>query len=147
MASEGLHEPAELLSAETIDLHRGYTSVIEELEAIDWYNQRVEASDDAELARVLTHSRDEEKEHAMMTLEWLRRHDAPLELQMRKYLFTNQPLPRPEAGGAEGADAGGDGGPAGSGGSGSGPRTGGSGGDGTLGIGSLRGETRPWGGI
>jgi ferritin-like protein len=89
MASEGLHEPAEKLSDETIDYHRAIVSLMEELEAVDWYNQRVDATDDESLAKVLAHNRDEEKEHAMMTLEWLRRRDPKLDEHMRTYLFTS----------------------------------------------------------
>jgi ferritin-like protein len=88
MASEGLHEPLDALDAATIDFHRAIVSLMEELEAIDWYNQRVSATDDPELAKVLAHNRDEEKEHAAMTLEWLRRHDAKLDEHLRTYLFT-----------------------------------------------------------
>jgi uncharacterized protein len=88
MASEGLHEPLDALDAATIDFHRAIVSLMEELEAIDWYNQRVAATDDPELAKVLAHNRDEEKEHAAMTLEWLRRHDAKLDQHLRTYLFT-----------------------------------------------------------
>jgi hypothetical protein len=87
--SAGLHEPAEKLSDATIDRHRAIVSIQEELEAIDWYDQRVEASSDQELAAVLAHNRDEEKEHAAMTLEWLRRHDAALDRHLRTYLFTS----------------------------------------------------------
>ena len=86
--SAGLHEPADSLSAETIDRHRAITSIQEELEAVDWYDQRVEATSDAELAGVLAHNRDEEKEHAAMTLEWLRRRDPALDRHLRTYLFT-----------------------------------------------------------
>jgi hypothetical protein len=86
--SAGLHEPADRLSAETIDRHRAITSIQEELEAVDWYDQRVEATSDAELAGVLAHNRDEEKEHAAMTLEWLRRRDPVLDRHLRTYLFT-----------------------------------------------------------
>ncbi len=92
MASEGLHEPAELLGEETIDHHRAFTSLIEELEAIDWYNQRVKATKDSSLADVLAHNRDEEKEHASMTLEWLRRRDPVLDRHLRTYLFTTEPV-------------------------------------------------------
>ncbi len=86
--SAGLHESADLLSAQTIDRHRALTSIQEELEAVDWYDQRVNATSDSELAAVLGHNRDEEKEHAIMTLEWLRRHDSVLDQHMRTYLFT-----------------------------------------------------------
>jgi hypothetical protein len=92
MASEGLHESAEKLSPETIDYHRAMVSLMEELEAVDWYNQRVDATDDADLAAVLAHNRDEEKEHAAMTLEWLRRRDPKLDEQLRTYLFTDGPI-------------------------------------------------------
>ncbi len=88
MASEGYHEPHELLSAETMDRHRAIISLMEELEAVDWYDQRVDATDDPELAAILAHNRDEEKEHAAMTLEWLRRKDPVLDEQLRTYLFT-----------------------------------------------------------
>ena len=86
--SAGLHEPEARLTAETIDRHRALTSIQEELEAVDWYAQRVDATDDADLAAVLAHNRDEEKEHAAMTLEWLRRHDPVLDRHLRTYLFT-----------------------------------------------------------
>jgi len=92
MASEGLHEAAELLDAATVDHHRAVTSLCEELEAVDWYDQRVKATTDASLAAVLAHNRDEEKEHAAMTLEWLRRHDPILDGHLRTYLFTSEPV-------------------------------------------------------
>jgi ferritin-like protein len=86
--SSGLHEPEDSLSTAAIDRHRAIVSIQEELEAIDWYDQRVEATSDMELAKVLAHNRDEEKEHAAMTLEWLRRHDPTLDQHLRTYLFT-----------------------------------------------------------
>jgi ferritin-like protein len=92
VASEGLHEPREQLRPETIDHHRAVTSLMEELEAIDWYDQRIDATDDAELAEVLAHNRDEEKEHAAMVLEWLRRRDPVLDRHLRTYLFTDGSL-------------------------------------------------------
>jgi ferritin-like protein len=88
-ASAGLHEPPDRLGPETIDHHRAIVSIMEELEAVDWYHQRADATDDAELAAVLVHNRDEEKEHAAMTLEWLRRRDAALDRHLRTYLFTD----------------------------------------------------------
>jgi ferritin-like protein len=88
MASEGFHEPVDRLSPETLDRHRAIISLMEEFEAIDWYDQRVDATDDESLAAILAHNRDEEKEHAAMTLEWLRRHDPVLDEQLRTYLFT-----------------------------------------------------------
>ena len=90
--SAGLHEPAESLSKATINRHRAIVSLQEELEAIDWYDQRVDATDDPTLAAVLAHNRDEEKEHAVMTLEWLRRHDPVLDRHLRTYLFTEGPI-------------------------------------------------------
>jgi len=92
MASEGLHEPASLLDEATIDYHRAMTSLCEELEAIDWYDQRVSAASDTGLASVLAYNRDDEKEHAAMLLEWLRRHDPALDANLRRYLFTDQPI-------------------------------------------------------
>jgi uncharacterized protein len=97
MASEGLHEPAELLDEDTIDRHRAFTSLIEELEAVDWYDQRVTATRDSSLADILAHNRDEEKEHASMTLEWLRRKDPALDRHLRTYLFTAEPVTEVEA--------------------------------------------------
>jgi ferritin-like protein len=88
MASEGYHEPVDRLNEAVIDRHRAISSIMEELEAVDWYDQRVAATDDPTLAEVLGHNRDEEKEHAAMTLEWLRRHDPELDKHLRTYLFT-----------------------------------------------------------
>ena len=97
MASEGLHEAAELLDEPTVDHHRAMTSLVEELEAVDWYDQRVKATTDSSLAAILAHNRDEEKEHASMTLEWLRRRDAMLDQHLRTYLFTSEPITEVEA--------------------------------------------------
>ena len=92
MASEGYHEPIEELSAETRDMHRAIVSLMEELEAIDWYNQRVSACKDEELKAILIHNRDEEKEHAAMMLEWIRRKDAKFSTELKEYLFTATPI-------------------------------------------------------
>lgn len=89
-SSATLHEDPERLSPDTIDRHRAIVSIMEELEAIDWYDQRLEATKDQELKEILRHNRDEEKEHAAMTLEWLRRHDAALDEHLRTYLFTEK---------------------------------------------------------
>ena len=75
MSSVGYHEPVEELSNETRDMHRAIVSLMEELEAVDWYNQRADACKDPELKAILAHNRDEEKEHAAMVLEWIRRKD------------------------------------------------------------------------
>ena len=88
MSSENLHEAPDALSPRTKDLHRAIVSLMEELEAIDWYQQRIDATDDAELAAVLAHNRDEEKEHACMVLEWIRRHDPYFDATLRRFLFT-----------------------------------------------------------
>jgi hypothetical protein len=92
MANEGYHEPLETLSAETRDMHRAITSLMEELEAVDWYNQRVDACQDPELRAILQHNRDEEKEHAAMVMEWIRRHDPSFDKELRDYLFTDKDL-------------------------------------------------------
>jgi ferritin-like protein len=88
MASTEFHESEARLRAETMDYHRAIVSLMEELEAVDWYNQRIDASDDPELQVILAHNRDEEKEHAAMTLEWQRRRDPELDRVLRQYLFT-----------------------------------------------------------
>lgn len=98
--SAELHEPADKLSPETIDRHRAITSLQEELEAVDWYDQRVDATDDPTLKAVLAHNRDEEKEHAAMALEWLRRRDPALDRHLRTYLFTEAPITEIEGGDA-----------------------------------------------
>ena len=126
-ASASLHEDS--LKPLTIDQHRALVSIQEELEAVDWYNQRAEAATDEELRAILEHNRDEEKEHAMMALEWLRRHDSKLDQHMRTYLFTEGSILEVEE-----AATGASGGEEGSGGS-----AGASSDDQSLGIGSLRG--------
>ena len=88
MSSEGLHEERSALRAETVDHHRAVVSLMEELEAVDWYDQRVDAATDDALREILAHNRDEEKEHAAMTLEWLRRRDPVMDKHLRTYLFT-----------------------------------------------------------
>jgi ferritin-like protein len=92
MANEGTHEPIDELSDETRDMHRAITSLMEELEAVDWYNQRVDACKNKELAAILAHNRDEEKEHAAMVLEWIRRQDPSFDKELREYLFTEKSL-------------------------------------------------------
>jgi uncharacterized protein len=124
MSSETYHEPYELLDAGVVDRHRAILSIMEELEAIDWYDQRVSATHDASLAAVLGHNRDEEKEHAAMTIEWLRRNDPDFARHLQTYLFTEGSITELEEVVEQGSGAG-DGGPTTAGGS--------------LGIGSLRG--------
>jgi uncharacterized protein len=126
MSSESLHESAEVIGAEVIDTHRAIVSLMEELEAVDWYNQRAKATSNPELRAVLEHNRDEEKEHAAMALEWLRRTDPKFAQHLKTFLFTDGPITEIEAemvqgqggGEADGASAGAR--------------------DGSLGIGSLR---------
>jgi uncharacterized protein len=91
-SSTGFHESEERLRPQTKDYHRAIVSLMEELEAVDWYNQRIDASEDPELQTILAHNRDEEKEHAAMTLEWLRRRDPELDRVLRMYLFTEDPV-------------------------------------------------------
>lgn len=92
MASVGYHEPVELLSENTRNMHRAIVSLMEELEAIDWYQQRADACPDPQLRDVLLHNRNEEIEHASMVLEWIRRHSDQFNEMLKKYLFTEQPI-------------------------------------------------------
>ena len=118
------HEPVAELSAHARDVHRALTTLVEELEAVAWYNQRLEVSPDAELRAILEHNRNEEIEHACMALEWLRRTMPEFDENMKTYLFTTAPITEVEEL-AEAGEAGGDAAPAG--------------GEGTgLGIGSSR---------
>ena len=125
MSHEGLHEPAELLSAGTRNLHRALISLMEELEAVDWYQQRADACNDEALKAVLLHNRNEEVEHAMMVLEWIRRNDPKFNEFMREYLFKTAAITEIEAE-AKAGEAAASGAPAPS--------------AGALGIGSLRGR-------
>jgi uncharacterized protein len=122
-SSASLHEDPEVLSKEAVDRHRALVSIMEELEAVDWYDQRAQATHDPELAAILAHNRDEEKEHATMTLEWLRRNDAKWTDVLSTYLFTEGSVLEVEEEAAHGAGEE-------------------AGGDGSLGIGSLGGGAR-----
>lgn len=111
MASDTYHEALELISEPTKDLHRAISSLMEELEAVDWYQQRAGATQDAELRAVLEHNRDEETEHAMMVLEWIRRNNPVFDENIRTYLMKQGPITGIEAtaegkgnGGAEGQE-------------------------------------------
>ena len=97
MSSEALHEDAGKLGPEVIDQHRAIVSLMEELEAIDWYNQRAKATSNPDLRAILEHNRDEEKEHAAMALEWLRRSDPTLSQHLKTFLFTDGPITGIEA--------------------------------------------------
>lgn len=92
MAHEGYHEPADKLSKATMDMHRAIISLMEELEAVDWYNQRADACSDPELKAILAHNRDEEKEHAAMVLEWIRRRDPAFDHELKDALFKTGPI-------------------------------------------------------
>ena len=121
--SAGYHESESKLRPETLDNHRALTSMQEELEAADWYDQRVDAATDQGLKEILAHNRDEEKEHFAMLLEWYRRRDATMDAHLREYLFTSGSLVALEQTGTGGGEKPGDAG----------------GGAGSLGIGSLQG--------
>ncbi|PZN33889.1 MAG: ferritin [Proteobacteria bacterium] len=125
-SSASFHEPPEWLTPATMDRHRALASLMEELEAVDWYDQRIDATGDTELRDILAHNRDEEKEHASMVLEWLRRRDPKFDEHLRTYLFTDRPVLEIEEA-VEGA----------------GEENGASAGDGSLGIGSLRARIVP----
>jgi hypothetical protein len=125
MASETLHEDPEKLGPDVIDKHRAIVSLMEEMEAVDWYNQRAKTTKNHELRAILEHNRDEEKEHAAMALEWIRRNDVKMDEHLRTYLFTEGPLTAMEKESKGEASSDGAGGDA--------PSK-----DGSLGIGSLR---------
>ena len=127
--SAGFHESVESLKPETLDRHRAIVSIMEELDAVDWYDQRVDASHDEELRAILAHNRDEEKEHAAMVLEWLRRRDPVLDRMLRQYLFIEAPVLEREAE-LDQAETG------------MGKESPAAATDGSLGIGSLREEVR-----
>ena len=127
MALEYFHEPREQLSESLLDLKRAKASLIEELEATNWYNERAEATQDAELRAILEHNRNEEIEHAMMLLEWIRRNHPGYDEEMKTYLFKNAPITEledmAEQGQSEQENGGGE-----------------SAGDGSLNIGPMKGE-------
>lgn len=87
MSSEGLHAPRERLSKETISMHQALTSLIEELEAVDWYRQRADDCDDKALKEILLHNMREEMEHACMALEWIRRNNEDFAKELKENLF------------------------------------------------------------
>jgi uncharacterized protein len=81
------HEPANELSSEARDFSRALNSLKEEIEAVDWYHQRVDLTENESLKEIMAHNRDEEIEHACMTLEWLRRNMPGWDEELRNYLF------------------------------------------------------------
>lgn len=86
------HEPQEALPEKTLDYARALHSLIEELEAIDWYQQRADVTSDKQLKKVLEHNRDEEMEHACMALEWIRRSIDGWDDMLKTYLFTDKEI-------------------------------------------------------
>jgi len=89
MSSEGLHAPRERLSQHTLHMHQAISSLMEELEAVDWYRQRADDCDDPALKAILLHNMREEIEHAAMALEWLRRNDETFDKELREYLVSD----------------------------------------------------------
>jgi uncharacterized protein len=92
MSSEVLHVPREKLKPHTLLLHYAISSLMEELEAVDWYRQRADDTEDADLRAVILHNAKEEMEHASMLIEWIRRHEPLFDKQLREYLFTDKPI-------------------------------------------------------
>lgn len=92
MSDKGFHESIDKLKISTQDMHRALMSLMEELEAVNWYNQRMDATSDEELRGILEHNRDEEKEHAAMLMEWIRRQDGVFDSELRDYLFSKKSL-------------------------------------------------------
>jgi hypothetical protein len=107
MSSEDLHAPRERMSLHTLTLHQAIVSLMEELEASDWYRQRADDCEDAALKAILLHNMREEMEHACMVLEWMRRSDAEWDTQLRTYLFTQAPITEVEEEETEGGNGGG----------------------------------------
>ena len=92
MASEILHAPRERLSKETLTLHHAIVSLMEELEAVDWYRQRADDCEDEALKEILLHNMREEMEHAAMVIEWIRRNNEDFEMQLRAFLFKDDEI-------------------------------------------------------
>src|SRR6185437_4896117 len=92
MSSETLHAPRERLRPQTLAMHQAITSLMEELEAADWYGQRADDCDDPALKAVLLHNMREEVEHAAMILEWMRRNSPDFDRQLRSFLFTDRDI-------------------------------------------------------
>lgn len=92
MSSEGLHAPRERLSNETMEMHHAIVSLMEEMEAVDWYRQRADDCEDEELKEILLHNMREEMEHACMVLEWLRRNNDDFAKQCKEWLYKEGPI-------------------------------------------------------
>lgn len=98
------HEPFDQLSEEGKNYARALNSLKEEIEAVDWYHQRVEATDEEHLKAIMVHNRNEEMEHAAMTLEWLRRNMPGWDKHLRTYLFTEGDITEIEEGDSDDAN-------------------------------------------
>lgn len=85
-----IHEERSKISEKTLDLKRAIDSLKEELEAVDWYNQRADACTDENLKKILIHNANEEKEHAAMLIEWIRQHDDNFAKELKDYLFSEE---------------------------------------------------------
>ena len=85
-----LHEDRSKMSEKTLNMKRAIDSLREELEAVDWYNQRADACTDENLKKILIHNANEEKEHAAMLLEWIRQHDDAFDHELKDYLFSEE---------------------------------------------------------
>ncbi len=92
------HEPIDKLSEETLNFSRALNSLKEEIEAVDWYHQRVDASENEQLKKIMAHNRDEEIEHACMTIEWLRRNMPAWDENLKEFLFTSGDITELEEG-------------------------------------------------
>ncbi|MGE0258632.1 MAG: ferritin [Alphaproteobacteria bacterium] len=111
MSSEGLHVPREVLSQDGRLLHYAIVSLMEELEAIDWYRQRADDAEDDQLRAILLHNMREEMEHASMLIEWIRRRNSDFAGHLKTYLFTDAPITGIEKAVEQGGNSGGDAGP------------------------------------
>ncbi len=85
-----MHEDRKDLSDKTLDMKRAIDSLKEELEAVEWYNQRADACKDENLRKILVHNANEEKEHAAMILEWIRQHDKAFAKELKEYMFSDE---------------------------------------------------------
>ena len=92
MSSEVLHVPREKLQRKTLEMHYAITSLMEEFEAVDWYRQRADDTEDEQLREILLHNMREEMEHAAMVLEWIRRRNTDFAGHLKTYLFTDAPI-------------------------------------------------------
>ena len=88
MSSEGLHAPRERLTKDTLNMHHAIVSLIEEMEAVDWYRQRADDCEDAALKEILLHNMREEMEHACMVIEWMRRNNSDFAGMLEEFVYS-----------------------------------------------------------